>query len=141
MERALDTSDGVGAQLPARAGRAPAGWCPGGDLTPLEEEMVASAAAGEVVDRGKGPFNQAGCDKDGRARKVAIARRADLRKYGELNPYRKFGNWLLDKTIKYGYQTWRAGVVLVVVFVAFLYPAGYTVDTVIPLINVHQADY
>ena len=24
--------------------------------------------------------------------------------------YRKFGNWLLDKTIKYGYQTWRAGV-------------------------------
>ncbi len=116
--------------------------------------------------------------QDTAARKVAIARRADLRKYGELNPYRKFGNWLLDKTIKYGYQTWRAGVGLVVVFAAFLalsvlgqhqhvivpvgntnglhpvpsatlctsnypcfYPAGYTVDTVIPLINVHQADY
>jgi hypothetical protein len=103
---------------------------------------------------------------------------ADLRKYGNLNPYRKFGNWLLDKTIKYGYQTWRAGVGLAVVFGVFLalsiagqhrhvmvpvadiaglrpvpsatqctsnypcfYPVGYTVDTVIPLINVHQAEY
>jgi hypothetical protein len=116
--------------------------------------------------------------QDAAARKVAIARRADLRRWGKLNPYRKFGNWLLDKTIKYGYQTWRAGVGLVAVFVVFLalsvlgqhlhvivpvgdirglhpvpsatqctssypcfYPAGYTVDTVIPLINVHQAEY
>ncbi|HEY2638613.1 MAG TPA: hypothetical protein VGI66_01830 [Streptosporangiaceae bacterium] len=116
--------------------------------------------------------------QDGAARKVAIARRADLRKYGNLNPYRKVGNWLLDRTIKYGYQTWRAAVGLVVVFGIFLalsvlgqhqhvivpvgdirglhpvpsatqctstypcfYPAGYTIDTVIPLINVHQAEY
>ena len=35
-------------------------------------------------------------------------------------PYRKFGNWLLDKTIKYGYQTWRAGVGLALVFGVFL---------------------
>jgi hypothetical protein len=112
------------------------------------------------------------------AREVAIARRRDLRTYGNLSPYRKFGNWFLDITIRYGYQTWRAAVLLAVVFVAFLvlsivgqhqhvivptgdttglqsmptatqctsnypcfYPFGYTVDTVIPIINVHQADY
>jgi hypothetical protein len=116
--------------------------------------------------------------QDAAARKIAIARRADLRTYGELNPYRKAANWLLDKTIKYGYQTWRAGLGLTAVFALFLlltvlgqhqhaivpvgnitglhpvpsatqcasnypcfYPAGYTVDTVIPLINVHQAQY
>jgi hypothetical protein len=112
------------------------------------------------------------------ARTVAIARRADLRKFGNLTSYRKAGNWLPDKTIKYGYQTWRAGLGLVVLFLVFLalallgqhlhvivpvgsikglhpvptatqctsnypcfYPAGYTVDTVIPIINVHQADW
>jgi hypothetical protein len=58
--------------------------------------------------------------QDTAARKVAIARRSDLRKYGNLNPYRTFGNWLLDKTIKYGYQTWRAGVGLAAVFGVFL---------------------
>ena len=121
-------------------------------------------------------YRQSG--QDDQARKVAIARRADLRKYGNLNPYRRFGNWFLDWTIKYGYQTWRAGVGLAAVFVVFLmlsilgqrqhvivpigeieglhsvpsatqctseypcfYPAGYTVDTVVPIINVHQADY
>jgi hypothetical protein len=114
--------------------------------------------------------------QDDQARKVAIARRTDLRKYGNLNPYRRFGNWFLDWSIKFGYQTWRAAAVLAVVFVAFLvcsflaqqhhlmepvgitvglpslpsatkctssypcfYPVGYTIDTVIPLINVHQA--
>jgi hypothetical protein len=116
--------------------------------------------------------------QDSEARKVAIARRSDLRTYGSLSWYRWFGSWFLDQTIKYGYQTWRAGVGLVIVFVAFLvlsiigqhrhvivptgsttglktaptattctsdypcfYPFGYTVDTVIPIINVHQADY
>ena len=118
-------------------------------------------------------YRQAG--KETQARKVAIARRADLRKYGNLSPYRWFGNWLLDKTIKYGYQSWRAGVGLAAVFVIFtmlsflaqqhhlivpvgnfkgaapsatkctsnypcFYPPGYAIDTVIPIINVHQAD-
>ena len=114
--------------------------------------------------------------QDAQAREVAITRRADLRRYGKLNPYRKFGNWFLDWTIKYGYQTWRAGVGLAVVFLIFwmfsclaqrdhlmvpvgeteglhylpsatkctssypcFYPFGYTIDTVIPLIDVHQA--
>jgi hypothetical protein len=115
--------------------------------------------------------------QDSQARKVAIARRADLRSYGNLNPYRRAGNWLLDKTIKYGYQSWRAGVGLAGVFVIFawlsflaqqhhlmvpvgdteglhfvpsatkctssypcFYSVGYAVDTVIPIINVHEAD-
>jgi hypothetical protein len=120
-------------------------------------------------------YRHAGQDTE--ARKVAITRGADLRKYGNLNPYRRAGNWLLDKTIKYGYQAWRAGVGLAAVFVVFtalsifaqhhhlmvpvgdtdglhfvpsatkctsdypcFYPVGYAIDTVIPIINVHQAD-
>ena len=121
-------------------------------------------------------YRQAGQDTE--AREVAIARRRDLRKYGNLTWYRELGNWFLDKTIRYGYQTWRAAAGLAAVFVAFLvlsiigqhqhviiplgdvkglnpvptatrctsdypcfYPFGYTVDTVIPIINVHQADH
>lgn len=148
----------------------------------LRSQYPAAARDAQAVFATQ-PYEQlaAVCRRAGQdtvARKVAIARRADLRKYGKLNPYRKLGNWLLDKTIKYGYQTWRAGVGLAAVFGVFLalsvlgqhqhvivpvgdikglhpvpsatqctsnypcfYPAGYTVDTVIPLINVHQADY
>jgi hypothetical protein len=122
-------------------------------------------------------YRQAGKDSD--ARKVAVARRADLRRYGSLTWYRRVGNWFMDKTIKFGYQTWRAALGLAVVFVAFLvmtfvaqqhhavvpvsdlvagvhpvpvatlcapsypcfYPLGYAVDVVIPVIDVHQADF
>ena len=120
-------------------------------------------------------YRQAG--QETQARRVAIARRADLRKYGNLNWYRWAGNWFLDKTIKYGYQAWRAGVGLAVVLGVIIvlsifaqdhqlmipvgnteglhptpsatkctssypcfYPVGYAVDTVLPVINVHQAD-
>jgi hypothetical protein len=109
---------------------------------------------------------------------VAIARRADLRKYGNLSRSRRAGNWLLDKTIKYGYQTWRAAAALLLLYLIILglaifaqhhgfiapvgnvrglqpapaatkcarnypcfYPPGYAIDTVIPIINVHQATY
>jgi hypothetical protein len=115
--------------------------------------------------------------QDSQARKVAIARRADLRKCGDLNAYRRFGNWFLGWSIAYGYKTWRAGIGLAAVFVVFVvlsflaqqhhlmvpigdteglhsvpsatkctssypcfFPVGYAVDTVIPIINVHQAD-
>ncbi len=48
--------------------------------------------------------------QDSAARTLAIARRADLREFRNLSSCSKAGKWLLDKTIKYGYQTWRAGV-------------------------------
>ena len=120
-------------------------------------------------------YRQTGQDTE--ARKIAIARRADLRKYGNLNPYRRFGNWFLDWSIRYGYQTWRAGVRLAAVFLVFVvlsfvaqqhhlmvpvgdtdglhflpsatkctsdypcfYAVGYAVNTVIPILNVHQAE-
>jgi hypothetical protein len=121
-------------------------------------------------------YQQAGQDSE--ARKVAIARRTNLRKYGDLNWYRWFGNWFLDWSIKYGYQTWRAAILLAAVFGIFwvltilaqqhhliawvgdipglhivpsatrctsaypcFYPFGYTVDTVIPFLNLRQADF
>jgi hypothetical protein len=122
-------------------------------------------------------YRRAGQDTE--ARKVDIARRRDLRRYGDLTSYRKLGNWLLDNSIRYGYQTWRAIVALAVLYAAavviFLiaqhhtnalipilaptglhpvpaamrctsnypcfYPAAYAIDTVIPIINVHQAAY
>jgi len=121
-------------------------------------------------------YQQSGQDREARA--VAIARRADLRRFGDLSWHRKISNLLLDKTIKYGYETWRALVLLAIVYLAFLsitilaqhnnaivpvqnlwgihpvpsatsctsnypcfYPLGYAIDTVIPIVNVHQADY
>ena len=119
-------------------------------------------------------YRQAGQDSE--ARKVAIARRADLRKYGNLSLCRKFGNWLLHITISYGYHSWRAAAYLVAVFGIFVWlsflaqqhhlivpvasfkgaapsatnctssypcfaPVGYTIDTSIPIINVHQAEF
>jgi hypothetical protein len=121
-------------------------------------------------------YRQAG--QDAEARYIAIARRRDLRKYGDLSRSRKAANWLLDVSIRYGYQTWRAVAGLAALFLVVLAifwlaqyrtnlivpaqtitlgptptvarctghypcfsPVGYAIDTVIPLINVHQADY
>jgi hypothetical protein len=121
-------------------------------------------------------YRQAGKGRD--ARDVAVARRADERRYGDLDAYSKAGNWFFDKTIKFGYQTWRAGAGLALVFLVFLvlsifaqyhhaivptgnivgihpipvankctpsypcfYPLGYAIDVVIPVINVHQAEF
>ncbi|HYB88718.1 MAG TPA: hypothetical protein VEC76_17870 [Streptosporangiaceae bacterium] len=140
------------------------------------EGSKPAAFAAQPYEQLADMYRQAGQDTE--ARVVAIARRRDLRKYGNLNWYRRFGNAFLDKTIRYGYQTWRAAAGLAAVFVAFLvlsvvgqhqhvivplgdvkgfhpvptatrctsdypcfYPFGYTVDTVIPIINVHQADH
>lgn len=64
---------GVGAKLPAQEQRGPVVWRPGSELTPLEEEMVASAAAGELVDCGGGPFNLAAMQKWGPERTVSAA--------------------------------------------------------------------
>ena len=53
----MDSTDGVGAKLPARERREPTEWHPGGELTPLEEEVVACAAAGELANYGGGSFS------------------------------------------------------------------------------------
>jgi hypothetical protein len=140
------------------------------------EGREPAAFAAQPYEQLADMYRQAGQDTE--AREVAIARRRDLRTYGNLNWYRRSGNWFLDKTIRYGYQTWRAAAGLAAVFAAFLvlsiigqhqhvivplgdvkglnpvptatqctsdypcfYPFGYTVDTVIPIINVHQADH
>jgi hypothetical protein len=118
--------------------------------------------------------------QDLESRQVTIARHRDLRRHGDLTRNSKAGSWLLDKTIRYGYQTWRVAAALVVLYLVVLvvfivaqhqknliiptqdtkglsttptalhcvanypcfYPAGYAIDTVIPLINpLHQADH
>jgi hypothetical protein len=119
-----------------------------------------------------------GVGRDTGARAAAIALRRDRRKYGRLTWYRKIGDWILDRFIGYGYQTWRVVAGLALLFATVLsfmliavhnnafeaaqnatllhpgpsatkcengYPCfsalGYTIDTVIPLIDVHQVDY
>jgi len=61
-------------------------------------------------------YRQMGHESD--ARRVAIARRNDLRTYGGLGRLRLTGNWLLDITVKHGYQPLRAVGMLLAVFVA-----------------------
>ena len=68
----MDASDGVDAQT-AQDGQAPAGWRPGGELTPLELEMLAGAAAGELVERGEGSFSLAQMQAWGEERTVRAA--------------------------------------------------------------------
>jgi hypothetical protein len=141
-------------------------------ILPARDENFAAQPYKQLVQA----YQQAG--KDTEARAVAIARQRDLRKYGHLTWYRNIFNRLLDFFIGYGYQTWKAGVYLVILYVgvlavvffaqshdgiaptqntALLYPSptalrctsdypcfnpvGYAIDTVIPLINVHQADF
>jgi hypothetical protein len=75
-------------------------------------------------------YRQMGHESD--ARRVAIARRNDLRKYGGLGKLRLTGNWLLDVTIKHGYQPLRAvGMLLAVFFAALLLSWGAQHDAVI----------
>jgi hypothetical protein len=69
----LDMSDAVSAKLPDRERRDPADWHPGSELTPLEEEMVACAAAGELVDYGSGPFSLAAMHAWGPERTIRAA--------------------------------------------------------------------
>jgi predicted acyltransferase (DUF342 family) len=74
-------------------------------------------------------YRQMGHESD--ARQVAIARRNDLRKYGDLGKLRHTGNRLLDVTIKHGYQPLRAVGFLLLVFVAaFLLSWGAQHDAV-----------
>ena len=69
----MGTGEGVGAQFPAEDRPVEPGWRPDGNLSPLEEEMVAGAAAGELVDRGAGPFTLAEMQAWGEERTVRAA--------------------------------------------------------------------
>lgn len=134
-----------------------------------------------------------GAGRNAAARTAAIAQRRDLRDFGNLTKPAKFGNWLLDNTIRYGYRTWHAAIALAILYAAvagFFFvgrsheaiiavqatpnppsatssspratshtpsaspdpgkctasypcfnPFGYAIDTVIPIINVHQAEF
>jgi hypothetical protein len=72
----LNTSD-PGTQPPTPVQLTLPAWIPGGELTPLEEEMRAQAAAGELVDPGAGPFDLAEMQAWGEERAV----RADVLQY------------------------------------------------------------
>ena len=79
-------------------------------------------------------YQQAGNDTE--ARTVAIARRRDLRLYGRITRRRYIGNWLLDKSIKYGYQTWRAIVgitILYLIVLAVFWYAQHQADLIVPV--------
>jgi len=56
--------------------------------------------------------------QDRQATTVAIAMRQDIRHYGDIAFIGRFGNWLMDYTVRYGYQPWRALVSLVAVYVS-----------------------
>jgi hypothetical protein len=73
-----------------------------------------------VLRRRRGAGGGRGAGQDSDARKFAVARRSDLRKFGNLGLYHKVGSWLLDKFIKYGYQTWRAVAGLAMLYVTVL---------------------
>jgi hypothetical protein len=191
--QATPTTDAIPAQAasPGPAPVGPAAAAPAPAATPAPAPVTAgstpappatpgpavSSFATQPYEQLASVYRQAGQDKEARA--VALARRRDLRRYGNLTPYRRALDWLLDRSIQYGYQTWRAIVALALVYVIAVavywvaehhgdliipvmatkigaaapsathcsksypcfYPAGYAIDTVIPLINVHQADY
>ena len=69
----MGISDGAGGRLPAEDQPALPGWHPGEDLTALEEEMVAAAGTGDLVDRGAGPFSLAEMQAWGEERTVRAA--------------------------------------------------------------------
>jgi hypothetical protein len=63
-------------------------------------------------------YRQAGMEQE--ARRVAIAQRNDLRLAPGMSLPHRAGNWLLDKTIKHGYQPLRAVGLLAIVYLAML---------------------
>jgi SEC-C motif len=91
------------------------------------------------------------------ARKVAIAKQRQRR--SQLNPLGRAWNWLLYVTVGYGYRTWWAGMWLAALTVAGswafnlaypgdfvpvgdsppeFHPVAYTLDTVLPIIDLGQ---
>jgi hypothetical protein len=172
------TYDGFGGDTPPQVGHRLA-WVRSQHEPPAGNGTVKPAAtpfSAQPYKQLADVYRRAGQDDEARA--VEIARRRDLRRYGNIGQPRKALNWVLDVTIRYGFQTWRALAGLVglyaIAFSAFLfaqhqqglitpantqaaerehptalqcaptypcfYPAGYAIDIVFPLINLHQAE-
>jgi hypothetical protein len=67
------------------------------------------------------------------------ARRRDLRRHGNLTPYRRALDWLLDRSIQYGYQTWRAIVAVALVYViavAVYWAAEHHSNLIVPVMAI-----
>ncbi|MEX2984499.1 hypothetical protein [Streptomyces sp. C36] len=82
-------------------------------------------------------YKQTGQDKE--ARQISIARRRDKRKHSKLLRPRRLWSWILDRTIAYGFKTWRMGYLLVAIWaVAFgaSYWAQQQDDLVMPIRSV-----
>ncbi|MEU1373887.1 hypothetical protein ABZ442_09505 [Streptomyces triculaminicus] len=80
--------------------------------------------------------------RDSKAQHIAITRRRDKRKYGNMKFRRRALSWVLDRTIGYGYKTWRMGFLLVAIWaVAFgaSHWAQQQDDLVMPIKSVAQA--
>lgn len=90
---------------------------------PTAADAAASPFATQPYKQLADVYRRAGQEDD--AKSVEIAMRRDLRKYGNLSRPARSLNWLLDVTIRYGFQTGRAlaGIVAlyVIVFMAFLF--------------------
>jgi hypothetical protein len=104
-------------------------------------------------------YRRAGHEQD--ARRVAIKKQR--RRRGELPPPAKAWNFFLGATVGHGYRAWLAGVWLLILFVVgcvlsnlaypeyfrtarpapqspHFQPVLYTLDVLLPLINIHQRD-
>jgi hypothetical protein len=67
------STSGTGPQSATQTQLSLPSWHLGGDLTGLEEEMRAKAAAGQLVDRGEGPFGLSDMQEWGKERAIRAA--------------------------------------------------------------------
>ena len=110
------TYDGFGGDNPPAVGQRLA-W-----IRSQHEPTAGGGAAAPFIAQ---PYKQLAdvyrrAGQDDEARSVEIARRRDLRRYGSIPGHRKVLNWILDATIRYGFETWRALVGLVILYVIVL---------------------
>jgi hypothetical protein len=101
---------------------APRGQAPPAASVPSRQGSTPPPFATQPYRQLSEVYRQAGQEDEARA--VEIAMRRDMRKYGDLTLQRKALNWILDVTIRYGFNTGRALVgilaLYVIVFLAFL---------------------
>lgn len=86
------------------------------------------------------PYEQAikvlksmGHEKD--ARILSLAKKNDLRVYGQLSRMGKLGSWILNWTIGHGYQVWRVLIIslLIITLGAFLFNWAHNLGVMVPV--------